>query len=724
MKKCVQALCLAAAATLFFAGCAAISESHSDDVAASSARSAISGVSSLYATSLTKSTTLTSTTTAGNYTIYATSAKTVTIPAISTVTINGTSLDRKIYLGGAGSVANYRCIGFTTGGAASVTVYADGASGRYLGLFDASGNLISKNEVSSSVASYSYTISASGTYYLMSTGSAISIYYIKTAVSSSSTGSSSPSYSTTTAASGMKVSSDEVVFIPSASSTLVSNATALSGIGNGSVYYMATTGSDSNSGSFSAPFATLRKAIETMSAGDTLYIRGGTYKVTADQIMVSDPSKISTAVAASSTGSSETVYTRIYDFSKGGSGSSSTISFIGYPGERPVFDFSAIDETVVEPSSSANYRRIAAFHVSKSYYYFRNFEIVGVQQNNTTKNQCECIRVSGGNHNTFENLSMHDGMAIGWYLAGGTYNLVLNCDAYNNVDTKSDTSGDGVGGDTDGFGCHTPNVNHKGNLIVGCRAWLNSDDGFDLINAKAKVELQSCWAMQNGYADPNNDGSKEHYSAGNGLKSGGYAYTDVSGVFSAANPVPTHAVTNSIASKNYAHGVYANHHIYNETAGGGLYFAYNSAYGNAYDYSMETRYQLEAVSTSNSSLINQYAKGYTLKNNLNYTLSGKTAYQYLSLTDGNNTLSNNTFQNSSHTVTSSDFESTDWTELYMARDTSTGSTAGNLPQVSFLKLKSSSYWYNASADSKAGFDYNRYLDQVSAARSAAGCGRW
>jgi len=43
------------------------------------------------------------------------------------------------------------------------------------------------------------------------------------------------------------------------------------------VYYVSPTGSDSNSGSASAPFHTLKKAFTTLRAGDKLYVRGGTY---------------------------------------------------------------------------------------------------------------------------------------------------------------------------------------------------------------------------------------------------------------------------------------------------------------------------------------------------------------------------------------------------------------------------------------------------------------
>jgi hypothetical protein len=42
-------------------------------------------------------------------------------------------------------------------------------------------------------------------------------------------------------------------------------------------YYVATTGSDANAGTIDRPFATLQKGHDVAIAGDTVWIRGGTY---------------------------------------------------------------------------------------------------------------------------------------------------------------------------------------------------------------------------------------------------------------------------------------------------------------------------------------------------------------------------------------------------------------------------------------------------------------
>lgn len=49
----------------------------------------------------------------------------------------------------------------------------------------------------------------------------------------------------------------------------------------GAEYFVATTGSDANAGTQSAPFKTIQAAADRMVAGDTCYIRAGTYRETA-----------------------------------------------------------------------------------------------------------------------------------------------------------------------------------------------------------------------------------------------------------------------------------------------------------------------------------------------------------------------------------------------------------------------------------------------------------
>ena len=46
---------------------------------------------------------------------------------------------------------------------------------------------------------------------------------------------------------------------------------------SGATYYVSTTGSDSNNGSYTAPWLTIQHAANTATAGATVYVEGGTY---------------------------------------------------------------------------------------------------------------------------------------------------------------------------------------------------------------------------------------------------------------------------------------------------------------------------------------------------------------------------------------------------------------------------------------------------------------
>src|SRR5437867_10937633 len=51
----------------------------------------------------------------------------------------------------------------------------------------------------------------------------------------------------------------------------------ISTVAEAATYYVATNGSDSNPGTISSPFRTVKKGTDILVAGDTLYIRGGNY---------------------------------------------------------------------------------------------------------------------------------------------------------------------------------------------------------------------------------------------------------------------------------------------------------------------------------------------------------------------------------------------------------------------------------------------------------------
>jgi MYXO-CTERM domain-containing protein len=294
-------------------------------------------------------------------------------------------------------------------------------------------------------------------------------------------------------------------------------------------YYVATTGSDSNAGTMAAPFATLQKGVNTAVAGDTVYIRGGTYSITT-------PATTGAGI----------------NFTKSGT-STSPINYFAYPGEIPVFDFTNM---VI---STTGYTH--GFVVNASYLHFKGLEIRYVPMNTFSNNGVDVL--SGGN-DTFELLNMHhnsgNGIFIGSKSAGG--HLILNCDAHDNYDA---TSSQGQGQNADGFGVHYQTTGAS-TTIRGCRSWWNSDDGYDLINQEVPVTVESSWAFGNGYAMYGTFNPAD--GNGNGFKMGSSA----TGI--------RHLVQNNVAWKNKANGFYANH-----STGGNTWYN-NTSFMNGTQYNM------------------------------------------------------------------------------------------------------------------------------------------
>ena len=117
--------------------------------------------------------------TSGSFTVYATSSKTVSVPSIASMSLNGTTYTQTLALGGGGVAGTSRCVGFKAVSGCKVTAAAYGAAGRYLALVKADGTIVSKQEVSASLASYTFSVPADGTYYLMSTASGINLCNVK-----------------------------------------------------------------------------------------------------------------------------------------------------------------------------------------------------------------------------------------------------------------------------------------------------------------------------------------------------------------------------------------------------------------------------------------------------------------------------------------------------------------------------------------------------------------
>jgi hypothetical protein len=290
-------------------------------------------------------------------------------------------------------------------------------------------------------------------------------------------------------------------------------------------YYVAPTGDDDDAGTMAAPFASVERAQMAAAPGDTVFIRGGVYGFSGTSKTI--------GVALTKSGQPD-----------------KPIRYFAFEGEVPIFD-------LFELTPQA---RVTGIDVQCSWVHLRGLEIRGVRQ--LIVGDSWSVRVRG-DHNVLEQLDVHDGQAPGIFIASGAENLVLNSDSHHNYDPLED------GGNGDGFGCHS---NGGGNVLRGCRAYANSDDGFDFINAPGTCTVEQSWSFHNGYVPDTSTPSGN----GAGFKAGGFG----SPPNIPASGVPRHVIRQNVAFGNRTQGFYANHHP------GGLDFLNNTAFDNPTNFDM------------------------------------------------------------------------------------------------------------------------------------------
>lgn len=386
----------------------------------------------------------------------------------------------------------------------------------------------------------------------------------------------------------------------------------------GADYYVATNGNDNAAGTLAQPFASVARAQQAAASGDAVYLRGGTYT--------------NFTVAAT-----DGTYQYVLNFTK------SNIRYLAYAGDaRPVLDFSTIAPTTL---------RVCGIQVTGSNNTFQGIDITGVRAG--TLKQADNWRISGSG-NTLRQIVTRDDQGNGIYLrSNASNNLIENCDSYNLVGVNGISAGN-----TDGFGAHSAG---SGNVFKGCRAWGNSDDGFDAIsNTGGGVKFDHCWAYDNGRMDGNKTGFK---IGGFGASGGSFP-----------NPAPVHTVMFCLSAKNGANGFYANHH-----PGQAANWYNNTAYDNkGANFNM-----LEAIDTSpqNASVPGTRE---VLHNNVAYVGTGMT-----NLNQTGSKVSNNWFT-LPVTVNSDDFQNLDASQMTLPRKAD-----GSLPDITFMHLVPGSDLINA-----------------------------
>ncbi len=229
-----------------------------------------------------------------------------------------------------------------------------------------------------------------------------------------------------------------------------------------SVFYVSTAGNDENNGDLNSPWNTWQKGFSSLKAGDTLYIRGGTY--------------FSTGLPGGG------YFQSVYISGKLGT-KEKPFKVFAYPGETPVLDLSNL---------TGNNRRFGINLVNCSHWHLKGLTVQNLRAYSPSLNTG--FRNNNCRNITFEMCISRKNDGAGFAQSdGGDGNNYINCDAHDNYDPLNG----GEAGDGFIFG-----LNLDQSVITicrGCRSWNNSDDGFDTYGNEGTIKYYSCWAFDNGY---------------------------------------------------------------------------------------------------------------------------------------------------------------------------------------------------------------------------------
>ncbi len=228
---------------------------------------------------------------------------------------------------------------------------------------------------------------------------------------------------------------------------------------NATTYYCSPTG-NGNGRSYSTP-CSFQDGISKLSAGgDTLYLLGGQYNL--------GNTKIS---------------------GKSGTSTSRYMVISGYPGETAILDF----------RSTPYGTRGLQIGSNCTYLHLRDLTLRYSGKNNLYNEGSYCL---------FERLDIYGSADTGCQMKNGGHNIIKNVDSHDNFDYQTMSGGSiaNYGGNADGFA--DKQFTGAGNHYIGCRAWNNSDDGWDFYQRVSTSEtvIENCICYQNGPATYNMQG--------------------------------------------------------------------------------------------------------------------------------------------------------------------------------------------------------------------------
>ena len=239
----------------------------------------------------------------------------------------------------------------------------------------------------------------------------------------------------------------------------------------GDIIWCAPDGDDATAdGSEEKPFFDLQKAVDMASPGDRIWMKAGTY-----------------------------VYSKRINIDNRNGEPDKPIELFGKDGQA-VLDFSGM------PYHAHSNNPYQGVRLTSSYWHLYRIDITNASDNGlliernkpTGGSASDIIAATDQAHdNLIECCNFYRNGDTGLQIKNlGANNRIVNCDSYLNCDEGE--------GDADGF---APKLSvGDNNYFYGCRAWANSDDGWDVFYKKdgnfgdnMTIVLENCISYKNGF---------------------------------------------------------------------------------------------------------------------------------------------------------------------------------------------------------------------------------
>ena len=257
----------------------------------------------------------------------------------------------------------------------------------------------------------------------------------------------------------------------------------------GDEIWCAPDGNDATAdGSEQNPFFDLQRAVAIAQPGDRIWMKAGTY-----------------------------VYDKRINIDETNGEPDKYIELFGKDGQA-VLDFSG------QPYHAHSNNPYQGVRLTSSYWHFKNIDITNASDNGlliernkpTGGSSADVVnRTQDGHDNIIELCNFYKNGDTGLQMKNlASNNKVINCDSYLNCDEDE--------GDADGF---APKISvGDNNYFYGCRAWANSDDGWDVFYKKdgnfgdnMTIIIENCISYKNGFLALDKVAPKGN---GNGFKCG------------------------------------------------------------------------------------------------------------------------------------------------------------------------------------------------------------